>query len=113
MSRNAVPDDITARSWCAVKALETAGDTPKEIIDTPRLFPTSPKEIFSQFLASLDFFSIFAVSMYEEARYVASLDSEEEELKEFHANYEESIRKGFCCRRKDNVTLKKITANGS
>jgi hypothetical protein len=51
--------------------------------------------------------------MYEEARYVASLDSEEEELKEFHANYEESIRKGFCCRRKDNVTLKKITANGS
>jgi hypothetical protein len=59
-------------------------DTPKEIIDTPRLFPTSPKEIFSQFLASLDFFSIFAVSMYEEARYVASL-----------------------------VTLKKITANGS
>lgn len=52
-------------------------------------------------------------NMYEEAKYVASLDSEEEELKEFHANYEESIRKGFCCRRKDNVTLKKITANGS
>ena len=42
-------------------------------------------------------------NMYEEARYVASLDSEEEELKEFRANYEESIRKGFCCRKKDNV----------
>ena len=42
-------------------------------------------------------------NMYEEAKYVASLDSEEEELKEFRANYEESLRKGVCCRRKDNL----------
>ena len=33
--------------------------------------------------------------MYEEARYVASLDSEEHELKEFNAQYEESILHGF------------------
>ena len=34
-------------------------------------------------------------SMYEEARYVASLNSDEEELKEFRNKFEESIRKGF------------------
>lgn len=33
--------------------------------------------------------------MYEEARYVASLSSDEEELKVFREEYEESIRKGF------------------
>ena len=33
--------------------------------------------------------------MYEEAKYVASLSSDEEELMEFRANFEESIKKGF------------------
>ena len=35
------------------------------------------------------------LGMYEEARYVASLDSDEPELKEFSAQYNESIRRGF------------------
>ena len=34
-------------------------------------------------------------SMYEESLYVASLNSDEEELKEFRNKFEESIRKGF------------------
>ena len=38
------------------------------------------------------------LDMYEEARYVASLSSEEEELKEFRAEFEESIKKGFRCK---------------
>lgn len=37
--------------------------------------------------------------MYEEARYVASLNSDEPELKEFQANYEASI--GHWSRRKE------------
>ena len=35
------------------------------------------------------------LDMYDEARYVASLDSDEPELKEFNAQYNESIRHGF------------------
>ena len=35
------------------------------------------------------------LEMHEEARYVASLDSDELELKEFNAQYNESIRQGF------------------
>lgn len=33
--------------------------------------------------------------MYDEARYVASLSSDESELKEFNVQYNESIRHGF------------------
>ena len=36
------------------------------------------------------------LDMYEEARYVASLYSNEEELIKFRIEYEESIKKGFC-----------------
>ena len=35
------------------------------------------------------------LEMHEEARYVASLSNEEKELKEFRANFEESITKRF------------------
>ena len=35
------------------------------------------------------------IDMYDEARYVASLSSDEPELKEFNAQYNESIRHGF------------------
>lgn len=35
------------------------------------------------------------LDMYEEARYVASLDSDEPELIEFNAQYNESIRQGY------------------
>lgn len=35
------------------------------------------------------------LDMHEEALYVASLDSDEPELKEFNAQYNESIRHGF------------------
>ena len=35
------------------------------------------------------------LGMYEEARYIASLDSDEPELKEFNTLYYESIRRGF------------------
>ena len=35
------------------------------------------------------------LDMYEEARYVASISSDEEELKEFNAKFEESLKKGF------------------
>lgn len=35
------------------------------------------------------------LDMYDEARYVASLDSDEPELKEFNAQFNESIRNGF------------------
>ena len=43
------------------------------------------------------------LDMYEEARYVASLSSDEEELKEFCLKYEESIKKGFSRNRRNNV----------
>ena len=43
------------------------------------------------------------LDMYDEARYVASLDSDEPELKEFNAQYNESIRHGFG--RKENEFL--------
>lgn len=43
------------------------------------------------------------LDMYDEARYVASLDSDEPELKEFNAQYNESIRHGFG--RKENEGL--------
>lgn len=43
------------------------------------------------------------LDMYEEARYVASLDSDEPELKEFNAQFNESIRHGFG--RKENEGL--------
>ena len=42
-------------------------------------------------------------SMYEEARYVASLNSDEKELKEFRAQYEESIKNGFHSSSTNNV----------
>jgi len=42
-------------------------------------------------------------SMYEEARYVASLNSDEKELKEFRAQYEESIKNGFYSSSTNNV----------
>ena len=38
--------------------------------------------------------------MHEEARYVASLTSEEPELIEFNKNFEESIKEGFMKSRK-------------
>ena len=43
------------------------------------------------------------LDMYDEARYVASLDSDEPELKEFNAQFNESIRHGFG--RKENEVL--------
>ena len=43
------------------------------------------------------------LDMYDEARYVASLDSDEPELKEYNAQYNESIRHGFG--RKENEGL--------
>jgi hypothetical protein len=43
------------------------------------------------------------LDMYEEARYVASLSSDEEELKEFCLKYEESIKKGFSRNTRNNV----------
>lgn len=43
------------------------------------------------------------LDMYDEARYVASLDSDEPELKEYNAQYNESIRHGFG--RKENEVL--------
>ena len=43
------------------------------------------------------------LDMYDEARYVASLDSDEPELKEFNAQFNESIRHGFG--RKENEGL--------
>ena len=43
------------------------------------------------------------LDMYDEARYVASLDSDEPELKEFNAQFNESIRHGFG--RKENEIL--------
>ena len=34
-------------------------------------------------------------SMYDEARYVASIYSQEEESKDYHVKFEEDIKKGF------------------
>ena len=41
------------------------------------------------------------LSMYDEARYVASLYSQEEELKEYHVKFEEDIKKGFIRHKQD------------
>lgn len=35
------------------------------------------------------------LSMYDEARYVASLYTQEEELKKYHVKFEEDIKKGL------------------
>lgn len=53
-------------------------------------------EFISQIVSetSLDTLSSW-MDMYEEARYVASLNSTEEELKEFQARFNESIKKGL------------------
>lgn len=40
-------------------------------------------------------------SMYDEARYVASLYSQEEELKEYHVKFEEDIKKGVIRKTQD------------
>ena len=43
------------------------------------------------------------LDMYDEARYVASLDSDEPELKVFNAQFNESLRQGLTTR-KNNLT---------
>ena len=43
------------------------------------------------------------LDMYDEARYVASLDSDEPELKEFNAQFNESIRNGFGRKEKEGL----------
>jgi len=40
-------------------------------------------------------------NMYDEARYVASLYSQEEELKEYHVKFEEEVKKGFIRHKQD------------
>ena len=40
-------------------------------------------------------------SMYDEARYVSSLYSQEEDLKEYHVKFEEDIKKGFIRHKQD------------
>ena len=40
-------------------------------------------------------------SMYDEARYVASLYSQEKELKDYHIKFEEDIKKGFIRKKQD------------
>ena len=53
-------------------------------------------EFIQQILAETSFDTLCSwLDMHEEARYVASLDSDEAELKEFNVQYNESIRKGF------------------
>lgn len=45
------------------------------------------------------------LDMYEEAKYVASIDSDEPELKIFNAQFNESIRQGLTTRRdRDTIT---------
>ena len=64
------------------------------------LLPEFIQQIVSE--TSLDTLCAW-LDMYDEARYVASLDSDEPELKEFNAQYNESIRHGFG--RKENEVL--------
>ena len=53
-------------------------------------------EFIQQIMAETSFDTLCSwLEMHEEARYVASLDSNELELKEFNAQYNESIRQGF------------------
>lgn len=53
-------------------------------------------EFIQQIMAETSFDTLCSwLDMHEEARYVASLDSDEPELKEFNAQYNESIRNGF------------------
>ena len=53
-------------------------------------------EFIQQIMAETSFDTLCSwLDMHEEARYVASLDSDEPELKEFNALYNESIRIGF------------------
>ena len=53
-------------------------------------------EFIQQILAETSFDTLCSwMAMHEEARYVASLDSDEAELKEFNVLYNESIREGF------------------
>ena len=53
-------------------------------------------EFIQQIMAETSFDTLCSwLEMHEEARYVASLDSDELELKEFNAQYNESIRQGF------------------
>ena len=41
------------------------------------------------------------LSMYDEARYAASIYSQEEELKEYHVKFEEDIKKEFIRHKQD------------
>ena len=41
------------------------------------------------------------LSMYDEARYVASLYTQEEELKKYHVKFEEDIKNGFIRHKQD------------
>lgn len=53
-------------------------------------------EFIQQIMAETSFDTLCSwLDMHEEARYVASLDSDEAELKEFNVLYNESIREGF------------------
>ena len=53
-------------------------------------------EFIQQIMAETSFDTLCSwLEMHEEARYVASLDSDELKLKEFNAQYNESIRHGF------------------
>ena len=53
-------------------------------------------EFIQQIMAETSFDTLCSwLDMHEEARYVASLDSDEAELKEFNVRYNKSIRKGF------------------
>jgi hypothetical protein len=40
-------------------------------------------------------------SMFDEARYVASLYSQEEKLKEYHSKFKEEVKKGFIRHKQD------------
>ena len=53
-------------------------------------------EFIQQIMAETSFDTLCSwLDMHEEARYAASLDSDEAELKEFNVLYNESIREGF------------------
>ena len=53
-------------------------------------------EFIQQIMAETSFDTLCSwLEMHEEARYVASLDSDELELKELNAQYNESISQGF------------------
>ena len=52
-------------------------------------------EFIQQIIVETSFDTLCSwLDMHEEARYVASLDNDEAELKEFNVQYNESIRKG-------------------